>query len=127
MRPSRRPIDCCQFRRRYNHSDDIVYQSPFRIPPGACMKFAFLKVCAALSLAAAALPSTFVVAQQGDPAQRQFAREVFQQLVEINTTDSVGNITTAAEAMQKRLLDAGFPAADMQVLGPNDRKKNLVI
>ena len=29
--------------------------------------------------------------------------------------------------MQKRLLDAGFPAADMQVLGPNDRKKNLVV
>src|SRR5664279_1974864 len=90
------------------------------------MKFAFLKVCAALSLAAAALPAT-VAAQQGDPAQRQVAREIFKQLIEINTTDSVGNITTAAEAMQKRLLDAGFPAADMQVLGPNDRKKNLVV
>ena len=91
------------------------------------MKFAFLKVCAALCFAAAAFAATSVAAQQADPAQREFDREIFKQLVEINTTDSVGNITTAAEAMQKRLLDAGFPAADMQILGPNDRKKNLVV
>jgi acetylornithine deacetylase/succinyl-diaminopimelate desuccinylase-like protein len=61
-----------------------------------------------------------------DPATRQLAHDVFKQLIEINTTDSVGNVTTAAEAMQKRLLDAGFPAADLSLLGPNDRKKNLV-
>src|SRR3954468_2580367 len=91
------------------------------------MKFAFLKACVAISLSAAVVPANLVAAQNSDPAQRQFDREIFKQLVEINTTDSVGNITTAAEAMQKRLLDAGFPAADMQVLGPNDRKKNLVV
>ena len=32
----------------------------------------------------------------------------------------------AAEAMAKRLRDAGFPESDVQVLGPNDRKKNMV-
>ena len=72
------------------------------------MKFAFLKVCAALCLAAAALPATFVAAQQADPAQREFDREIFKQLVEINTTDSVGNITTRrrshAEASARRRL-----------------------
>ena len=31
------------------------------------------------------------------------AREIFQQLIEINTTDSVGNVTTAAEAMAVRM------------------------
>ncbi len=36
-------------------------------------------------------------------------------------------MTTAAEAMAQRLRDAGFPAADIQILGPNDRKKNLVV
>src|SRR5579871_2917857 len=54
------------------------------------------------------------------------AREIFQQLIEINTTDSVGNVTTAAEAMAARLRDAGFTGNDVIVDGPNDRKKNLV-
>ena len=36
----------------------------------------------------------------------QLAREILKQLIEINTTDSVGNVTTAAEAMAKRLRDA---------------------
>lgn len=54
------------------------------------------------------------------------AREIFQQLIEINTTDSVGNVTTAAEAMAARLRDAGFAGNDDVVAGPNDRKKNLV-
>ncbi len=57
---------------------------------------------------------------------KQQSREIFKQLIEINTTDSVGNVTTAAEAMAKRLRDAGFPEQDVIVAGPNDRKKNLV-
>jgi acetylornithine deacetylase/succinyl-diaminopimelate desuccinylase-like protein len=61
-----------------------------------------------------------------DEATRKLARDIFRQLIEINTTDSVGSTTVAAEAMAKRLLDAGFPAADVQVLGPNTRKGNLV-
>src|ERR1700693_1346506 len=61
-----------------------------------------------------------------DDATRQLSRDIFQELIEIDTTDSVGNTTRAAEAMAKRLKDAGFPAADIQVLGPNDRKGNLV-
>jgi hypothetical protein len=61
-----------------------------------------------------------------DDATRQLSRDIFRELIEINTTDSVGNTTLAAEAMAKRLKDAGFPAADIQVLGPNDRKGNLV-
>jgi acetylornithine deacetylase/succinyl-diaminopimelate desuccinylase-like protein len=55
------------------------------------------------------------------------ARKIFQQLIEINTTDSVGNVTTASEAMAKRLRDAGYPAKDVIVAGPNERKKNLVV
>ena len=54
------------------------------------------------------------------------SRDIFKQLIEINTTDSVGSTTVAAKAMAKRLLDAGFPASDVQVLGPNDRKGNMV-
>jgi len=61
-----------------------------------------------------------------DEPTRQLARDIFRELIEINTTDSAGSTTTAAQAMAQRLLDAGFPAADVKVLGPNDRKGNLV-
>ncbi|MDE1177343.1 MAG: M20/M25/M40 family metallo-hydrolase [Edaphobacter sp.] len=61
-----------------------------------------------------------------EAANRSLARDLFRQIIEINTTDSVGSTTVAAEAMRKRLLDAGFPAADLAVLGPNPRKGNLV-
>ena len=66
------------------------------------------------------------LAQSADQ-NHQLARDIFQQLIEINTTDSTGNVTTAAEAMAQRFRDAGFPASDIQLLGPNDRKKNLVV
>jgi acetylornithine deacetylase/succinyl-diaminopimelate desuccinylase-like protein len=65
-------------------------------------------------------------AQETGP-RNPLAHEIFQQLIEINTTDSVGNVTTAAEAMAQRLLDGGFPEKDILVAGPNDRKKNLVV
>ena len=80
----------------------------------------FARRIAALSLLLAPLPAA-------DDANRQLARDLFQQLIEINTTDSVGSTTAAAQAMAKRLLDAGFPADDVKVLGPNDRRGNMVV
>src|SRR6202451_237126 len=68
-----------------------------------------------------------VLRAETSDADRQFAHDIFKQLIEINTTDSVGNVTTAAEAMAQRLRDAGFAASDIQILGPNDRKKNVVV
>src|SRR5947209_4709437 len=67
-----------------------------------------------------------VMRAQDDQA-RQLARDIFKQLIEIDTTDSTGNVTTAAQAMADRLLDLGFPPNDIFVLGPTDRKKNLVV
>src|SRR6185312_7837671 len=64
---------------------------------------------------------------QIDSSTKQLAHDIFKQLIEINTTDSVGNVTTASEAMAKRFRDAGFPEQDVYIGGPNDRKKNLVI
>jgi acetylornithine deacetylase/succinyl-diaminopimelate desuccinylase-like protein len=55
------------------------------------------------------------------------ARDIFKQLIEINTTDTPsGNVTRAAEAVAARLKSAGFAAADIQVIGPEPRKHNLV-
>jgi acetylornithine deacetylase/succinyl-diaminopimelate desuccinylase-like protein len=61
-----------------------------------------------------------------DDATKQLSRDIFRQLIEINTTDSAGSTTTAAEAMRQRLLAAGLPPEDVVVMGPNDRKGNMV-
>jgi acetylornithine deacetylase/succinyl-diaminopimelate desuccinylase-like protein len=55
------------------------------------------------------------------------ARSIFKQLIEINTSDTGAGTTAAAQAMAQRLRDAGFPEADIQILGPNDQKQNLVV
>jgi len=77
----------------------------------------------ALALTANAQP---VSATPADSESIKLATEIFKQLIEINTTDSVGSTTVAAEAMAKRLRDAGFPAEDVIVMGPNPRKGNMV-
>ena len=60
--------------------------------------------------------------------EHQIARDIFKELIEINTTDTpVGNVTTAAEAMAARFRAAGFPAEDINVVGPLPNKKNLVV
>ena len=60
-------------------------------------------------------------------AHQQQARDIFKQLIEINTTASSGSTTLAATAMADRLTQAGFPVADVQVIGPaGSRNYNLV-
>ena len=59
--------------------------------------------------------------------QKLLARDIFQQLIEINTTDSVGNVTAASEAMATKLRAAGFAESDLEIAGPRDNKKNLVV
>ena len=61
-------------------------------------------------------------------ADRAEALAIFKQIIEINTTDTPqGNVTTATAAMEKRFLDAGFPAEDVHLVGANPRKMNLVV
>ena len=80
-----------------------------------------LVVLAVLSIRATAL------AQSASPWQAT-ARSIFKELIEINTTHSTGSTTVAAEAMRARFLAAGFPAADVEVVGPAGSKNhNLVV
>lgn len=65
---------------------------------------------------------------QDSPADRVEARDIFKQLIEINTTDTPkGSVTAATKAMQKRFLDAGFSPDDVHLLGPDPNKQNLVV
>ena len=60
---------------------------------------------------------------QGQGHTKQLAQDIFKELIEINTTDSVGNVTTAAEAMAKRLRDAGFAEGDVKVAGRSEERR----
>ncbi len=91
----------------------------------------FTAIVATLAFAAPLLPHA--AAQSGSlpvasTADRNEAREIFKQLIEINTTDTPkGSVTAATKAMQQRFLDAGFSPDDVHLLGPNDNKQNLVV
>jgi acetylornithine deacetylase/succinyl-diaminopimelate desuccinylase-like protein len=72
----------------------------------------------------AAMSSTHAAETQ--PPDRQAFLDIYRELVEINTTDSVGDTVRAAQAMAARLRDGGFAAPDVQVLSSGPRKGNLV-
>jgi acetylornithine deacetylase/succinyl-diaminopimelate desuccinylase-like protein len=77
---------------------------------------------------AAALPG-LAGAQQATPRPDQLAfRAIYKELVEINTTLSVGSCTLAAEAMAARLRAAGYPDKDLHIIVDPSRPRegNLV-
>jgi len=81
----------------------------------------FLLTAAALSaLVAPALAATSAKAQSADEAA---FRGLYKELVEINTTASVGSCTAAAQAMGARLKAAGFADSDVQVVFPDEHPK----
>jgi len=65
-------------------------------------------------------------AEDSLPPDAQLFRQIYQELVEINTTESAGDTVRAAEAMAARLRAGGLPAADIRVLSSGPRKGNLV-
>jgi acetylornithine deacetylase/succinyl-diaminopimelate desuccinylase-like protein len=85
---------------------------------------------AALALTVQVTP--FLLAQSSlpsaSPEDRALARSILKELIEINTTDTPrGNVTAATAAMQKRFLDAGFAPQDVQLVGPDPHKQNLIV
>jgi len=59
-------------------------------------------------------------------SHEQLAREIYRELIEIDTTDSQGDNTAAAQAVASRLLAADFPPEDVHVIVPAERKGNVV-
>ena len=78
-----------------------------------------------LLIAASAIILTIAAGKADEltPSQQAF-RQIYQELVEINTTDSVGDTVKAAEAMAAHLRAAGI--TDVQVISTAPRKGNLV-
>lgn len=80
-----------------------------------------------LALALALLLPIATRAQGALTVDQAEARAIFQQLIEINTSYKEGSTSPAAHAIAKRFLDAGFPAADVHVLGPAGEKDSNVV
>jgi acetylornithine deacetylase/succinyl-diaminopimelate desuccinylase-like protein len=63
---------------------------------------------------------------QAPSSRQQLTRDIYKELVEINTVTTTGDTDKAAKAMGARLRAAGFPASDVQVFTPAPHKGNLV-
>ena len=61
-----------------------------------------------------------------DPAQRE-AREILAEMVSMNTSLQRGDVTPLAEKLAARFRKAGVAAADVQVIGPEAKNRNLVV
>ena len=60
-------------------------------------------------------------------SERQLARDIYKELVEIKSGYTTGATTPVAEAMAARLRAAGFPESDIFVGGAIPTKANLVV
>lgn len=80
-----------------------------------------------LSTMAFALLVAASASAQTEPsaADSALAREIYEELIEIPSVSGTTETTRAARAMAQRLLDVGFPAEDVHVVGP-DTAGNLV-
>ncbi len=87
------------------------------------MKFRTLLL--AFAVIVAATVSTVLFAQQTQDAHK-LAFDIYKQLIDTNTTESVGNMATAANDIAARFRAAGFPASDVTVIGPDARHGNFI-
>ncbi|CAN5393657.1 M20/M25/M40 family metallo-hydrolase [soil metagenome] len=88
----------------------------------SCNRRVAVSWAAAVLLAACTSPS---FAEDLTP-QQQLSRDIYKELIEINTVTATGDTKQAAEAMAARLRAAGFADADVHALSPAPRKGNLV-
>jgi acetylornithine deacetylase/succinyl-diaminopimelate desuccinylase-like protein len=77
-------------------------------------------------IVACALGARPAGAQAGASPQDSLARAILSELVGINSSVSGGGVGQAAQAVERRLLDAGYPAADVVLAGPDSTFRNVV-
>ncbi len=80
----------------------------------------------ALVLIAAGIAGGTVLFAQQTKDWHKLAFDIYKQLIDTNTTESVGNMTTAANDLAARFRAAGFPASDITVVGPDARHGNFI-
>ena len=82
-------------------------------------------------LALVALPAAVLAQQSSLTPYQSLGRDLLKEMVETNTEYSIGSTTKLAESLAARFRAAGFPAADVQVVGPDTgrdaKDKNLLV
>ena len=114
----------------YQFGFPLFYDCLDFIPEGMNLSKNFSAIICVLAAAGSLLgsvvtPQTAQAQTAPSSANQQLARDIFRELIEINTTHQFGS-TKAAEAMAARLKAAGFPPSDAQVIGPRPDRGNLV-
>jgi acetylornithine deacetylase/succinyl-diaminopimelate desuccinylase-like protein len=82
---------------------------------------------ALIPILALAMAPIAAAQQQSAATFHQIGHAVLRELIETNTTGSSGNTTLAVQQLATRFEDAGFPAADVQIVGPTPKNRNLVV
>lgn len=73
-------------------------------------------LCTAAALASLAATSPASAQTMPPEEYMELSREIFSELIEINTTNTErGNNTLAAQALARHLLEAGFPECNSRV------------
>lgn len=80
-----------------------------------------------LAFLAFVLASNAMAQQPSQTTYHQLGHAILRELIETNTTGSTGNTTIVADQLAVRFRDAGFPEADVQVVGPTPRNRNLIV
>jgi acetylornithine deacetylase/succinyl-diaminopimelate desuccinylase-like protein len=83
-----------------------------------------IAVCAVLFATAAAHAQDRALPPQ---SERDLAREIYKEMIEVRSGFTTGATTPIAEAVARRLKTAGFPDADIFVGGASPTKANLVV
>lgn len=81
---------------------------------------------AALGFLALLGPASARAQAPATAADSALAASIFEELIEIPSVSETAETIRAARSMEKRLLDAGFPAEDLHVGGPDSTTGNLV-
>ncbi len=113
-------IDCLFGKRAdLRHNRGIAHRR------GNMMRHSLIMLAGGIAALTAAVPACAQTAP--DPSEPAF-RAIYRELVETNTTLSVGSCTLAAQRMADRLSAAGFPASDLHMIvePAHPREGNLV-
>jgi acetylornithine deacetylase/succinyl-diaminopimelate desuccinylase-like protein len=71
--------------------------------------------------------ATSLAAQQPAVTFHANGHALLREAIETNTTGSSGNTTDLANKIAARFRNAGFPATDIQVVGPTAKNQNLIV
>ena len=86
---------------------------------------------ASVALALTLVFASSAHAQSTPTAYQTLGRDILRELIETNTTYASGSTTRASELLAARFRAAGFPAADVQIVGPDTgrdaKDRNLVV